>query len=148
MKGKWRYRDYVIHSLNQDKPWDLFITEQLAGDELVNWREAEKYTPEIVESLVATGFLRCCEDISKEDPRPFIIWSVLHDSVEQIGTSLLGLTLNCSRCHSHKFEPIPQRDYYRLMALLTPALNPANWKDPQQRALPDVSKSMLAEIDR
>ena len=147
LKGKWRYRDYVIHSLNQDKPWERFITEQLAGDELVNWRDARKYTPEIVEALVATGYLRCCEDISKEDPRPFIIWSVLHDSVEQIGTSLLGLTLNCSRCHTHKFEPIPQRDYYRLMALLTPALNPAKWKDPQQRALPDVSKSTRGEIE-
>ena len=145
--GKWRYRDYVIRSLNQDKSWSRFITEQLAGDELVNWREAKKYTPEIVEALVATGYLRCCEDISKEDPRAFIIWSVLHDSVEQLGTSLLGLTLNCSRCHSHKFEPIPQRDYYRLMAVLTPALNPANWKDPQQRALPDVSPPILAEIN-
>lgn len=146
VKGKWRYRDYVIRSLNRDKPWSRFITEQLAGDELVNWREADKYTPEIVESLVATGYLRCCEDISKEDPRAFVIWSVLHDSVEQIGTSLLGLTLNCSRCHSHKFEPIPQRDYYGLMALLTPALNPGNWKDPEQRALPDVSKPTLAKM--
>ena len=146
VKGKWRYRDYVIRSLNRDKPWSRFITEQLAGDELVNWREAEKYTPEIIESLVATGYLRCCEDISKEDPRAFVIWSVLHDSVEQIGTSLLGLTLNCSRCHSHKFEPIPQRDYYGLMALLTPALNPGNWKDPEQRALPDVSKPTLAKM--
>jgi len=147
LEGKWRYRDYVIRSLNRDKSWSRFITEQLAGDELVNWRDAEKYTPEIIESLVATGYLRCCEDISKEDPRAFVIWSVLHDSVEQIGTSLLGLTLNCSRCHSHKFEPIPQRDYYGLMALLTPALNPANWKDPQQRALPDVSKATLANIN-
>ena len=145
--GKWRYRDYVIRSLNRDKPWSRFITEQLAGDELVNWREAKEYTPEIIESLVATGFLRCCEDISKEDPRAFVIWSVLHDSVEQIGTSLLGLTLNCSRCHSHKFEPIPQHDYYGLMALLTPAFNPANWKDPQQRALPDVSKPTLDTIN-
>ena len=147
VEGKWRYRDYVIRSLNQDKSWTQFITEQLAGDELVDWRKAKKYTPEIVEALVATGYLRCCEDISKEDPRAFIIWSVLHDSVEQIGTSLLGLTLNCSRCHSHKFEPIPQRDYYRLMGLLTPALNPGNWKDPQQRLLPDVSKSTLAAIN-
>ena len=147
VKGKWRYRDYVIRSLNRDKSWSRFITEQLAGDELVNWREADKYTPEIVEALVATGYLRCSEDISLEDPRAFVIWSVLHDSVEQIGTSLLGLTLNCSRCHSHKFEPIPQRDYYGLMALLTPALNPADWKNPQQRALPDVSRPTLARIN-
>ena len=148
VKGKWRYRDYVISSFNQDKVASRFLTEQLAGDQLVDWRNAERYTPEMIESLVATGYLRCCEDISKEDPRPFIIWSVLHDSVEQIGTSLLGLTLNCARCHTHKFEPLPQRDYYRLMAVLTPALNPASWKDPQQRALPDVAPARLAEINQ
>lgn len=148
VKGKWRYRDYVISSFNQDKVTSRFLTEQLAGDQLVDWQNAERYTPEIIESLVATGYLRCCEDISKEDPRPFIIWSVLHDSVEQIGTSLLGLTLNCARCHTHKFEPLPQRDYYRLMAILTPALNPASWKDPQQRALPDVAPARLAEINQ
>ena len=147
VEGKWRYRDYVIRSFNQDKPYRRFVTEQLAGDELVDWEKADRYTPELIESLVATGYLRCCEDISKEDPRPFIIWSVLHDSVEQIGTSLLGLTLNCARCHSHKFEAIPQRDYYRLMAVLTPALNPANWKDPQQRAVPDVSSATREQID-
>lgn len=145
--GKWRYRDYVIRSFNQDKSFARFVTEQLAGDELVSWKNAPTYTPEMIEALVATGFLRCCEDISLEDPRPFIIWSVLHDSVEQIGTSLLGLTVNCSRCHSHKFEPIPQRDYYRLMAVLTPALNPANWKNPQERALPDVAPPVLQEIN-
>ena len=148
VNGKWRYRDYVIRSLNRDKPYGRFLTEQLAGDELVEWRKAKTFTPKIIDSLVATGFLRCCEDISKEDPRPFIIWSVLHDSVEQIGTSLLGLTLNCSRCHTHKFEPIPQRDYYGLMATLTPALNPSSWKNPQQRAVPNVSATTVVAMNK
>ena len=148
LKGKWRYRDYVVRSFNQDKPYDRFVTEQLAGDELVDWRNAPKYTPEIIEPLVATGYFRTCEDISKEDPRPFIIWSVLHDTVEELGTSLMGLTLQCARCHSHKFEPIPQTDYYRIMALITPAFNPAAWKNPEQRALPDVSRADLAELKK
>jgi len=58
-----------------------------------------------------------------------------------------GLTLRCARCHDHKFEPIPQADYYQLMALLTPAFNPADWKNPQQRALPDISAKNLAALN-
>jgi hypothetical protein len=147
-KGKWLYRDYVVRSWNEDKPYSRFLHEQFAGDEMVDWRNAERYTPEIRDHLVATGFFRCCEDISQEDPRPFIIWSVLHDTVSQIGTSVLGLTLTCARCHSHKFEPVSQQDYYSLMAMVTPALNVPNWKNPEARALPDVSKTTLDEINR
>jgi len=148
LENKWRFRDYVVEAFNADKPYDQFLTEQLAGDELVAWRTAETFTPEIREKLIATGFYRCCEDISKEDNRPFIIWSVLHDTVEQIGTSLLGLTLQCSRCHDHKFEPIPQTDYYGLMAIVTPALNPRAWKNPEQRALPDISPKNVALLNK
>jgi hypothetical protein len=147
IEGKWRYRDYVVRAWNENKPFDIFLREQLAGDEMVDWRSAESYTPEIIDHLVATGYLRSCEDISLEDPRPFIIWSVLHDTVTQIGTSFLGLTLNCARCHSHKFEPVSQQDYYSLMALFTPALNVPSWKNPKDRALPDVSSTTLAEIN-
>ena len=145
IEDKWRYRDYVVNALNTDKPYDQFLLEQLAGDELVDWRNAASYTPEITEKLVATGFLRTVEDITVEDPRPFVIWSVVHETVEHVGSSVLGLTLQCARCHGHKFEPIPQRDYYSLMALFTPALNPANWKNARQRLLPDVSAPVLAE---
>jgi hypothetical protein len=146
--GKWRYRDYIVRAFNRNKPYDRFIREQLAGDEMVEWRDAPKYNDEILEDLIATGYLRCCEDISQEDPRPPIIWSVLHDTVRQIGTSFLGLTLQCAQCHNHEYEPIPQADYYRLMALITPAFNITDWKHPQARALPDVSASDRAEIDR
>ena len=148
IEGKWRYRDYVVDALNADKPYDQFLLEQLAGDELVDWRNAASYTPEITEKLVATGFLRTVEDITVEDPRPFVIWSVVHETVEHVGSSVLGLTLQCARCHGHKFEPIPQRDYYSLMARFTPALNPANWKNARQRLLPDVSAPVLAEIQK
>ena len=110
-EGKWKYRDYVVQSLNDDKPYDQFIREQIAGDELVDWRNAVSYTPEIREHLIATGYLRCAEDVSGEDPRPAVIWSILHETVAQVGTSLLGLSLKCAQCHDHKYEPIPQEDY-------------------------------------
>jgi len=133
-EGKWRYRDYVVQSFNEDKPYDRFVMEQLAGDEIDNWRDATRFTPEILQHLIATGYLRCCEDISGEDKRPFIIWSVLHDTVAQLGTSLLGLSLNCARCHDHKFEPISQSDYYSLVALLAPALNATDYPaNPHER---------------
>jgi Protein of unknown function (DUF1553)/Protein of unknown function (DUF1549) len=158
-EGKWRYRDYVIRAFNDDKPYDRFLTEQLAGDELVEWRNARTYTRETLDLLVATGYLRTAMDFTHEEvgviPQNF--YGVLHDTIEIVGSSLLGLTLNCARCHSHKFDPIPQEDYYRFMALFTPAYNPSDWKvvypfekklKPLDRALPAVSASERAEIER
>jgi hypothetical protein len=156
-EGKWRYRDYVIRSFNDDKPYDRFITEQLAGDELVDWRNAKVFTPEIRDLLVATGYLRTAQDFTHEDVGniPQNHFAVLHDTIEIVGSSLLGLTLNCARCHNHKFDPVPQEDYYRLMAVFTPAYNPKRWKivfpyDPklEDRALPDVSPTEKVAIDR
>jgi hypothetical protein len=155
--GKWLYRDYVIRAFNEDKPYDRFVTEQLAGDELFDWRRAEHFTPEIREALVATGYLRTARDLTHEGvgviPQNF--FGIMHDTLEIMGTGLLGLTLNCARCHSHKFDPIPQEDYYRLMAVLTPAYNPVAWRpvipfEPkiQDRGLPDVSSSDQADITR
>ena len=148
LDGKWRYRDYVIDAFNRDLPYDRFILEQLAGDELIEWRTAAEYSPEVVENLIATGFLRTPEDLTVDDPRPFVIWSNVHETVEQVGASFLGLSLQCARCHSHKFEPIPQRDYYSMMALFTPALNPKAWKNARERLVPDVGGTILAEIQK
>jgi hypothetical protein len=156
-EGKWKYRDYVIDSFNRDKPYDRFLVEQVAGDELVDWRKAAKFTREIRESLIATGFLRTARDESHEPESniPLIYYGVLQNTVEIVGNSLLGLTLNCCRCHNHKFDPIPQKDYYQLMALFTPAYNPSNWKpvfpwkpEIKDRGLPDVSPAEVTEIDR
>jgi len=146
-EGKWRYRDYVVNAFNADVPYDRFVREQLAGDELVRWRDAKGYSPEVIEKLAATGFLRTVEDISVEDPRTFVLWSNVHETLEHVGTSLLGLSLQCARCHSHKFEPIPQRDYYGMMALFTPALNVKSWKNARARLLPDVAGPVQAEIE-
>jgi len=156
-EGKWRYRDYVIRAFNSGKPFDQFITEQLAGDELVDWRNAGSFTPDTIELLVATGFLRTAQDYSHEPESniPLTHYSVLHDTLEIVGNSLLGLTLNCARCHDHKFDPVTQHEYYQLMALFTPAYNPNNWKAVtpykpgiEDRSLADVSPAERAAIER
>ena len=142
--GIWRYRDYVIQSWNQDKPYNRFLTEQLAGDEMVQWRDAETFTPEMKQMLIATGFLRLASDWTAPnnngdlDAAP-IRHQVLNDTLEILGTNLLGLTLQCAQCHSHKFDPVSQADYYQLRALLTPAFNPQNWLDYVHRFQYEVS---------
>jgi len=103
----WRYRDYVIQSLNADKPYDRFIREQLAGDELF---------PEDREALVATGFCRHWADESNAQNLLLRRQEILNDITDTTGTVFLGLTFGCARCHDHKYDPIPQRDYYRLQA--------------------------------
>ena len=148
-EGMWRYRDYVIQSFHGDKPWDRFLTEQLAGDELVDWRNAEEYTPEIVEALVATGYLRTILDVTDEDlsDRPLDRYDALFALLDKVSSSALGLTLSCARCHSHKFDPIPQRDYYRFLSLFTGAYNPSAWIQPKNRLHYTVSKSEREEIE-
>ena len=128
--GIWRYRDYVIGSWNADKPFDRFLLEQIAGDELVEWRDAETYSPEIIEHLVATGFLRLARDQTHEQVSDRIIHreNTLVELLTTFGTGVLGLTIQCSQCHSHKYEPISQLDYYRFRSLFTPAYNPQDWR--------------------
>lgn len=148
-EGIWRYRDYVVRAFNEDKPYDRFVTEQLAGDELVDWRRAEQFTEQTRELLAATGYLRGVEDHTSE-PQYGIEkrYDVLFGVMETVSTSLLGLTMECCRCHNHKYDPLPQRDYYRLMACFEPALNVHDWKRPQERFLADVSPAERAAIDR
>jgi mono/diheme cytochrome c family protein len=146
--GYWRYRDYVINATNKDTPWDRFLLEQIAGDELVDWRNAKKYTPEILELLTATGFLRNVLDATNEDISnlPFDRYEALFMLMERVSTSTMGMTLACARCHSHKFDPIPHTDYYRFLSLFTSAYNPSNWLQPKQRHLYHVSETEQAEI--
>ena len=147
----------MIAAFNADTPYDRFLTEQLAGDELVDWRHAAHFTPEIRDDLIATGYLRTARDQTHEPESniPLNYYGVLNDTVEMLGSSLFALTVNCARCHSHKFDPIPQRDYYRLMALFTPAYNPQHWKpvfpwkpEIKDRAIADVSPAEQAQIEQ
>ena len=104
----WRYRDYVIRAFNQDKPYDLFLKEQLAGDELDTKSD---------DTLIATGFLRAGPRVAfREKDNPERRYEYLDDLIATTGRGLLGLTVQCARCHNHKFDPIPQRDYYSLVA--------------------------------
>ncbi len=155
----WRYRDYVIQAFNKDKPYDQFVREQLAGDELVNWRAADQFTPDMIEKLVATGFLRCTPDatdnqpITQMDKRYATQQAVMEVSMK----ALMGLTVQCVRCHSHKYNPIPQQDYYKLIAIFQPAYDPEKWiggiHDPKLavgplRAIPLLDRQGREEHER
>ncbi len=111
----WRYRDYVIDSLNHDKPFDRFLTEQIAGDEL------EGTT---AETQIATTFLRL--GTWDDEPADHLLdrYDQLDDVVGVAATAFLGQTLRCARCHDHKFEPFTQADYYRFLALFEPLKRP------------------------
>ena len=148
--GYWRYRDYVIAATNNDTPWNRFLVEQIAGDELVDWRQAKTFTPRIRELLTATGFLRNVLDATNEDISnlPFDRYEALFKLMERVSSSTLGMTLACARCHSHKFDPIPQTDYYRFLSLFTSAYNPSDWLQPKQRFLYHVSRAEQAGLDR
>ncbi|MDE0106422.1 MAG: PSD1 and planctomycete cytochrome C domain-containing protein [Bryobacterales bacterium] len=147
--GIWRYRDYVIDSFNADKPWNRFLTEQLAGDELYDWRNAEQFSTEMLETLVATGYLRTVLDATDEDisDRPADRYDTLFALLDKVSRSAVGLTLSCARCHSHKYDPIPQRDYYRFLALFSAAYNPSDWIQPKKRLLYTVSPAEKKRID-
>ncbi|MEX0679318.1 MAG: DUF1549 and DUF1553 domain-containing protein [Pirellulales bacterium] len=149
-EGKWKYRDYVVRAYNEDMPYDRFLLEQLAGDELVDWRAAATFTPETKELLVATGFLRNAADDTdeKELTTPDILHGVLQRTGEVVANNLLGLTMGCAKCHDHKYEPIAQRDYYRFLAAFTPIYNPTSWVPPKSRALADISPAEKAAAEK
>lgn len=130
----YRYRDYVIRSLNADKPYDRFLLEQIAGDELFDYKAVKEPTAEQLDNLVATGFLRMTPDRTHEHDANFVPTRLetIADVVEMVGSTVMGLTLGCARCHDHKFDPIPQRDYYRFSAILRSAYDPYDWLIPNK----------------
>jgi mono/diheme cytochrome c family protein len=140
----YKYRDYVIRSLNDDKPLDRFIIEQLAGDELVP-RPWSNLKPGQAETLAATGFLRTAVDgTSTGAPDQAIAANqVVADTLKIVGSTFLGLTVGCAQCHDHRYDPIPQSDYYRLRAVFEPALNPQQWRRPGSRLV-----SLYTDADR
>lgn len=155
----WRYRDYVVDSFNKDKTFTKFIQEQIAGDEMF---------PGSKEALIATGYLRSGSEhvvggnIDPEETRQ----EVLTEIATNVGQTFLGLTVNCARCHNHKFDPILQADFYRLQAIfagatgkdveLTTAAEKAAWEKteaaykerlkPIEDALKDLAKPYKEKI--
>ena len=166
----WRYRDYVVQAFNQDKPYDQFIREQIAGDELASglmdsdgragqaWKDA----------MVATGFLRLGVHDDEPDDKLQAEYDELDDMVSASGAAFLGMTVGCARCHDHKFDPIPQRDYYSMVAvfrplksswsaehgldspLLAPLASPtqiADWKAQQEVQRRDLEDQLAKETE-
>ena len=147
----WKYRDYVIRSLNDDKPYDQFLREQLAGDEL------DEVTDD---SIIATGYYRLgIWDDEPADPvqARYDEWD---DIISTTSQAMLGLTVGCARCHDHKIDPIPQADYYGLLAFfadVTPYGNPRRSKttnsqwdlsSPEEAALRQALREKESEIER
>lgn len=130
----WRYRDYVIRSLNADKPYDRFLEEQIAGDELFDYKAAKELTPEQRDLLVATGFMRMGPDGTYSVSQAFVPerLEVVASQVEILSSSVMGITMACARCHDHKYDPIPQRDYYRFSAILRSSYDPYDWLSPSE----------------
>jgi hypothetical protein len=136
----YRYRDYVIRAFNADRPLDQIVCEQLAGDELAGQRQSHYASNEVIDQLVATHFLRNGQDGTGEsDGNPDEVkadkYAVLEGAIQIIGSSLLGLTLQCAKCHDHKFEPVTQKDFYQLQAVLFPAFNVEHWVKPNDRSV-------------
>ncbi len=127
----WRYRDYVIRSFNADKPYDRFVREQIAGDELTPWN---------ADAIIATGYYR----LGTWDDEPVDRQQALYDDYDDIvattGQAFLGMTMNCARCHDHKIDPIPQADYYRLLAFFVDIPRFSNDRNPRSsNSMSDVT---------
>jgi mono/diheme cytochrome c family protein len=140
----YKYRDYVIRSFNADKPFDQFIREQLAGDEMVR-PPYQELAPADAEKLIATGFLRMAPDgtgapdVDQAQARNHVV----ADTLQIVSTALLGLTVHCAQCHNHRYDPIPQTDYYALRAVFEPAYDVTSWRPPVARRI-----SLLTAAER
>ncbi|MCA1962834.1 MAG: PSD1 and planctomycete cytochrome C domain-containing protein [Prosthecobacter sp.] len=135
----WRYRDYVIESFNRDKPYDLFLKEQLAGD-LMKFENKHDQA----EKIIATGFLAIgSKGHNQRDRRQFAM-DLVDEQIDAMSQAMLGLTLACARCHDHKFDPVTQRDYYALAGIFLSSETLYGTYSQLQNANP----STLIELDR
>ncbi|MFM7832497.1 MAG: DUF1549 domain-containing protein, partial [Planctomycetaceae bacterium] len=110
----WRYRNYVIRSIQTDKPFDQFLREQLAGDLLTDSTSDEQTR---IDQLIATGFLALGPKVLAEGDEKKLMLDIIDEQLDTIGRSMLGLTIGCARCHDHKFDPLTQADYYSLAGI-------------------------------
>jgi hypothetical protein len=158
-KWAFRYRDYVIRALNDDKPWNEFLVEQLAGDELLP-HPLENLTPEQADQLIATGMLRMGPDGTSDGSVDQNVArnDVIASTIKIVSTSVLGLTVACAQCHDHRYDPISHADYHGLRAIFEPAYDWKNWRSPDARLVSlwndetrkqaAVAESELQEIAR
>jgi hypothetical protein len=108
----WKYRDYVVAAMNNDKPFDRFIREQIAGDLLPFKSDAQRS-----EQVIATGFLMVGTKMLSERDKIKLQMDVVDEQINTVGAAFMGMTLGCARCHDHKFDPIPTKDYYALAGI-------------------------------
>jgi mono/diheme cytochrome c family protein len=135
----WRFRDYVIKSFNDDKPYDRFVKEQLAGDEL---------EPVTTDGIVATGYYRLAPVDSGAPDRLQAMYDGLDDIVATTGQVFLGLTVNCARCHDHKIDPFPTADYYRLLAFFHNISSRSSQRRITLEVDQDVQKESVAQYQQ
>lgn len=149
----WRYRDYVIAAFNADKPFNEFVKEQLAGDEIAAklGLNADAPTPEgrarYAELLAATGFLRMAPDGTATENNLLARNATITDTIKIVANSLYGMTIQCAECHDHRYDPITQADFYELRAVFEPGFDPANWRQPVRRLVSLQTKEQKAAAD-
>jgi hypothetical protein len=151
-KWAYKYRDYTIRAMNADKPWDEFLVEQLAGDELLAPPFAN-LKPEEADRLIATGMLRMGPDGTGDSgvDQNVARNDVIADTIKIVSTSVLGLTVGCAQCHSHRYDPISHVDYYRMRALFEPAYDWKNWRAPAARLVSlwsEETRQQVAAVDK
>ena len=143
MPHAWRFRNYVVNALNADKPFDQFVIEQIAGDLLPtdDWQRAG-------EQLTATSFLAMGPHNYELQDKELLRMEVIDEQLDTVGRAFLGMTVGCARCHDHKFDPIPTRDYYAMAGIFysTQLLVPGNVAGNVERDLP-VDPAWQKEID-
>ena len=150
-ESAYKFRDYVIRSFNTDKPFDQFLVEQLAGDELVA-RPYRELSDTDKDRLTATGFLRNGPDgtADRSVNQDIARNEVVADTINIVSSSLLGLSVGCARCHNHRFDPITHVDYHRIRAIFEPAYDWKNWRSPEDRRLSlwtDSERQLAEEVD-
>src|SRR4029077_2346805 len=140
-------RDYVLAAFNEDRPYDRFLTEQLAGDLLTVETEDERQR-----NLIATGFLTIGPKVLAEVDETKMQMDIIDEQIDTVGRALLGLTLGCARCHDHKFDPIATADYYGLVGIFksTKAMEHykkiAKWHENQLST--PLARRIQAEFDK
>lgn len=141
-KYAYKYRDYVISALNKDKPFDQFVREQLAGDEMVPLPH-KNLSPDAIEKITATGFLRMAPDGTGAQNDVVARNATVSETIKVISTSLYGMTVGCAQCHDHRYDPITQVDYYRMRAIFEPGFDTKTWRTPAGRLV-----SLLTDSER
>jgi len=149
----YKYRDWVIRSFNADMPFDHFVRAQLAGDELTGYVAGGDVTPAMADLLIATHFLRNAPDGSGEsDGNPDEVrtdrLTVLEGTLQNTMNALLGITIQCARCHEHKLEPIEHEEYYRLQAIFAPVYRLDHWINPNDRTVAVATPKQVEEHRR